>query len=218
MSQRLAAVSDRSRGSSLPAVFVSTGAVLYSSGILIETLLGWPVDPRRGQLSELAAKDSQHRRVFLCLDLLAGAFCIAGGVTISRNQDRPGNHRRQKLEGSLILFGVATLADAFSPLDTAISNEAPGSRTAAPNRSLSHRTHVITSGLAGLGMVGICTEHMYERSAAKSALRGSLGAVTVTTMAGGLMSLAFPKAPAGIIQRIYTLGFSLTCLDLASSW
>lgn len=214
----LAVVRNKPQESSLPAVFVSAGALLYSSGILIEALLGWPIDPRRGQLSELAAKDSPHRRAFVNLDLLSGAFCIAGGVASGRNHDRSRARREQRLAGSLILFGCATLADAFSPLDTAISNDAPRRATAVPTRSLSHRVHAVTSGLASLGMVGVCVEQIRERSAAGPALGGGLGEVTLAAMAGGLLSSVLPKAPAGIIQRMYTIGFSLTCLDLARRW
>ena len=92
------------------------GAVSYSGGMLGEALLGWKLDPQVTLLSELAARDREHRRLFQVLDLGAGSLFITAGMT-----QRSGG---SKWLGSwLELFGAATIGDALSPLDYPISHD-----------------------------------------------------------------------------------------------
>lgn len=194
------------------------GAVSYSGGMLGEALLGWKLDPRVTLLSELAARDREHRRLFQVLDLGAGSLFITAGMT-----QRSGG---SKWLGSwLELFGAATIGDALSPLDYPISHDhlRPGHAQKDWTPSVSHTMHYVTTTVAGVAAAGICLEHWrIQRSAqvpdglAARILRTCAGPAVGLLLLSETLTVLFPKLLPGVVQRVQTLAFSALCLDLAA--
>lgn len=185
------------------------GALTYSSGMLSEALLGWQLDPRVTLLSELAAKDRKHRRIFQVSDVVSGSLFLISAATL-----RP---RSGGLRSFLSVFGAATIADAFSPLDYPISHDhlRPDSVHKPWNAGLRHRAHYVTTSLAGLATTGICFEHWRRQGAGSGIVRRFAGPAVVLGQVAGVLALLSPKLMPGLVQRAQTLGFSAIALDLA---
>ncbi|GAA1410233.1 hypothetical protein AUR04nite_11630 [Glutamicibacter uratoxydans] len=202
------------------------GAAAYSAGIVSEALLRWPLNPATTLLSELAARDRGYRRIFQASDVCAGALFAASGLQQTRSA-KVG--KAGKLAAaSLVVFGAATIADAFSPLDYPISHAAlrPGTGDGAGDEpwapSISHNAHFVTTTIAGSASVGICLEHWKlarrapRRSGAAGVLRAAAAPATVALLLTGVAALASPKLLPGAVQRVQTLAFATVCLDLAA--
>lgn len=205
------------------------GALAYSAGMLAEAALRWPLDPRTTLLSELAARSQPHRRVFQIGDLLSGGLFLVAAAARCRQtpiQATVPRRGRRRLQLWVALFGAATIADACSPLDYPISQDAGGTgprmKTHVP--SLSHTTHFVTTTVAGLAAAGISLEHYLLQhepgyspgTRVERILRRSAGPLVVLLMLSGVLSLLFPKLVPGLVQRAQTLIFSVLCLDLAA--
>jgi len=186
------------------------GAIAYSSGMIAEAVLGWKLDPRVTLLSELAANDRPHRRIFRRADLVAGALFLTAGAV-------PQPRRANALRGCLAVFGAATIADALSPLDFPISHDslAPENILGQEGRSISHRAHYLTTAVAGGAAAGICIVDWRARRRQGSSARQFAGPAIVLGQLAGLIALASPKFLPGLVQRVQTLGFTALCLDLA---
>ena len=194
------------------------GAVAYSSGMLGEALLGWRLDPRVTLLSELAARDREHRRLFQVLDLGAGSLFVTAGMTQRKNGSK-------WLGTWLEVFGAATIGDALSPLDYPISHEhlRPGHAQKQWTPSVSHTMHYVTTTVAGVAAAGICLEHWkIQRSGQDSdslavrILRTCAGPAVGVLLLSETLTAVFPKLLPGVVQRVQTLAFSALCLDFAS--
>ncbi|WP_333674766.1 DUF998 domain-containing protein [Glutamicibacter sp.] len=193
------------------------GAVAYSSGMLAEALLGWKLDPRVTLLSELAARDREHRRLFQVLDLGAGGLFISAGITV--------RGAGSKWLGTwLEVFGAATIGDALSPLDYPISHEhlRPGHAQKSWTPSISHTMHYATTTVAGVAAAGICLEHWKMQRSEQDPdglariLRTGAGPAVGVLLLSETLTVVFPKLLPGVVQRVQTLAFSALCLDLAS--
>lgn len=212
------------------------GALTYSGGMLAEAVLGWPLDPRTTLLSELAARDQPHRRLFQGGDLLSGGlFTVSGILGVLRSGDGrklrvpPRCTRRgrtvPRLPLYLALFGAATVADACSPLDHRISRGlSETGRRPGEGPSLSHTAHYVTTTIAGLAAVGICLEHhrLQRRTNPTAdgrsgrALQRAAGALTIGLLLAGVLTLLSPRLLPGLMQRLQTLAFTALCMDLAN--
>lgn len=206
------------RRARIRAAALGAGAAVYSLGILGEAVLGWPLDPRTAMLSELAARDRWHRRLFQCGDVAsAGCYLVAAGAS------RPGDSDpRGLLSASLAAFGAATIGDALSPLDYPVSFDDPGSprrgeRPENSGTSASHGRHYVTTTLASAASVGLmaCYWREFGRQPGASARRRLAAPVVLGLLAASAASLASPKLQPGAVQRLYTLGFSALCVDFA---
>lgn len=193
------------------------GAAAYSGGMLGEGMLGWKLDPRVTLLSELAARDREHRRLFQVLDLGAGSLFITAGRT-----QRGGGSKW--LGTWLELFGAATIGDALSPLDYPISHDhlRPGHAQKEWTPSASHTMHYATTTVAGVAAAGICLEHwkMQRRAQAPDGLpvrilRTCAGPAVGLLLLSETLTVVFPQLLPGVVQRVQTLAFSALCLDLA---
>lgn len=193
------------------------GAAAYSGGMLGEGVLGWKLDPRVTLLSELAARDREHRRLFQVLDLGAGSLFITAGRT-----QRGGGSKW--LGTWLELFGAATLGDALSPLDYPISHDhlRPGHAQKEWTPSASHTMHYVTTTVAGVAAAGICLEHwkMQRRAQAPDGLparilRTCAGPAVGLLLLSETLTVVFPQLLPGVVQRVQTLAFTALCLDLA---
>lgn len=193
------------------------GAAAYSGGMLGEGVLGWKLDPRVTLLSELAARDREHRRLFQVLDLGAGSLFITAGRT-----QRGGGSKW--LGTWLELFGAATIGDALSPLDYPISHDhlRPGHAQKEWTPSASHTMHYVTTTVAGVAAAGICLEHwkMQRRAQAPDGLparilRTCAGPAVGLLLLSETLTVVFPQLLPGVVQRVQTLAFSALCLDLA---
>ena len=194
------------------------GAAAYSGGMLGEGVLGWKLDPRVTLLSELAARDREHRRLFQVLDLGAGSLFITAGRT-----QRGGGSKW--LGTWLELFGAATIGDALSPLDYPISHDhlRPGHAQKEWTPSASHTMHYVTTTVAGVAAAGICLEHwkMQRRAQAPDGLparilRTCAGPAVGLLLLSETLTVVFPQLLPGVVQRVQTLAFSALCLDLAA--
>ncbi len=198
------------------------GATAYSAGIVSEALLRWPLNPATTLLSELAARDRGYRRIFQASDVCAGALFAASGL-LQAGGSKVGKGGKLAA-ASLVVFGAATIADAFSPLDYPISHAAlrPGTGEEPWVPSLSHNAHFVTTTIAGGASAGICLEHWKlarrapRRSGAAGVLRAAAGPATVALLLTGVAALASPKLLPGAVQRVQTLAFATVCLDLAA--
>jgi hypothetical protein len=208
-------VADRTR---LYRIALRVGALAYSGGMAGEALLGWRLDPRITLLSELAARDREHRRIFQALDLGAGSLFITAGLI----QRRGGS---KWLGFWLAIFGGATIGDALSPLDYPISHEhlRPRKKDQRWTPSGSHSAHYVTTAVAGVAAAGICLEHWrLQRFAADSGglvgrvVRVSAGPTVGLLLLSETLTLVLPKLLPGVVQRVQTLAFSALCLDLAA--
>lgn len=193
------------------------GAAAYSGGMLGEGVLGWKLDPRVTLLSELAARDREHRRLFQVLDLGAGSLFITAGRT-----QRGGGSKW--LGTWLELFGAATLGDALSPLDYPISHDhlRPGHAQKEWTPSASHTMHYVTTTVAGVAAAGICLEHwkMQRRAQAPDGLparilRTCAGPAVGLLLLSETLTVVFPQLLPGVVQRVQTLAFTALGLDLA---
>lgn len=158
-------------------VLLVLAAVTYA-GFLWEAVLGFPLEPSRSYLSELAARDQASGHVFRMLDALTGV-CIVLGVLLLRRA-RASSHacRPEPLAvlsgGSLAVFGVLTTVDAFVPMACATSaNLACARADAAGQLGLAHELHAVTSGAASVAVLVssalLCTLALRARSSPRAA-------------------------------------------------
>ncbi|WP_159611533.1 DUF998 domain-containing protein [Glutamicibacter sp. JC586] len=189
---------------------IDGAALIYSSGILSEALLGWKLDPRFTLLSELAAKDREHRRIFQASDLIAGSLFVAAGATAPA-------HAPVLLRTCLKIFGIATIADALSPLDYPISHDhlRPEAQGYPGHRTLSHYSHYLTTTVAGVAATGVCLHDWQAHRFQKGSLRKFAGPAVIAAQVAGIASLSSEKLLPGAVQRIQTLGFTLLCWEIA---
>ena len=60
---------------------LTLAGVLYA-GVVLEAVVGWPLDPARSYLSELAALDQPTSGLFRSTDLVAGVLVVTGLVLL----------------------------------------------------------------------------------------------------------------------------------------
>ena len=136
--------------STVPLVLLVFAAVLYL-GVPYEAAAGYPLDPSRSYLSELAAADQSFAPLFRFLDGTAGTLTAIAAVLLLLAS--PRWPLRVPIVG-LGVFGLGTLADAVFPMACASSASAVCARAdAAGTLGIVHQIHTVTSVTALLGGV-----------------------------------------------------------------
>lgn len=203
-------------------VLLTLAGVLYA-GVVLEAVVGWPLDPARSYLSELAALDQPTSGLFRSTDLVAGVLVVTGLVLLGLA------HRRRRALGhpaaslaqcvtawALVGFGVATVADALLPLDCALSLGECAAREDAGSVSLAHQAHTYSSVASGVGsfvasagVVWLARARRRSLLGLSARLAGALGPVLgVVTGAIGLFGSPLPVG-TGIVQRVQVVAFAV---------
>lgn len=187
--------------------------VLYL-GVPYEALAGFPIDPSRSYLSELAAEDQPLRWMFRGLDGAAGILAVIGAKSFLM---RGSAVRLRFAAGGVAVFGVGTLADVVLPMACASSVSASCAAADAAGRlGLIHQAHSVASVVALGGAV-------FAAVGIASAMRGSMVApmarVTIWVGAGMLVAATVAvsvlaiggiddgvlPAGGGYVQRLQTI-------------
>lgn len=160
------------------AIALCVGAIAYASPIF-EAFAGYPLDPARSYLSELAARSQPFNGYFRLADAAAALAVLAGALCATRLA-RPRLNRiagdpatgsflqriwvrlrddawlRTAMPIALATFAIATVLDAVSPMDCATSIAECRARELSGQVSLSHHLHALTSAVAGAGIIAVC--------------------------------------------------------------
>ncbi|MBB6173579.1 hypothetical protein HNR23_003639 [Nocardiopsis mwathae] len=189
-------------------------AVAYSLWV-VEFALPTGIDPGLSFVSELSAADAPFGDVFRGADRAAGVLAVVCGViglAVGAGRDRAEGGKRDLwtpvLWLALIVFGAATFADSFLPMDCAVSADAAcAAAERAGELSAVHTAHAYSSSIAGTaGIVGVAALALRERHGRAWALGWVLLAVQVAAMVAVLALLAVgdgqPVDGFGIAQRV----------------
>ncbi|OAN35827.1 hypothetical protein A4X17_00210 [Plantibacter sp. H53] len=220
----------RRHPSTLPAVLLTSAAALYL-GLPAEALLGFPLDPTRSYLSELAASDQPSSMVFRGLDLLAGALVLLACAVMFRRLHTTSDGLRTAMLASLALFGIGTMADVLFPMACAPSADARcAAADAAGTLGPAHLVHTAASASALAAASAVAAILLIMVARAARGLPTALGpspsprrsvAVTVVTVlvlvtsitvtALSLSGSATGVLPAGggVVQRVQTMTICL---------
>ncbi len=203
-------------------VLLTLAGILYV-GVVLEAVSGWPLDPARSYLSELAARDQPTSALFRGADLAAGALVVVGLAVLAVA------HRRRRAAGfaaatlaqrvtfwALVAFGLATMVDALLPLDCALSVGTCAAREESGHLSAAHHAHTVSSVASGIGSfvasAGVVWLARARRRTAlgfSARLAGALGPVLgIVTGAIGLFGSPLPLG-TGIAQRVQIVAFSV---------
>lgn len=211
-----------SRPVTVAQVFLTLAGILYV-GVVLEVAAGWPLDPTRSYLSELAALDQPTSALFRGTDLAAGALVVAGlavlGVAYRRR--RAAGHAAATLVQrvtfwALVAFGLATMADALLPLDCALSVGTCAAREEAGHLSATHHAHTFSSVASGIGsfvasagIVWLARARRRTLLGFSARLAGALGPVLgIVTGTIGMFGSPLPFG-TGIAQRLQIVAFSV---------
>jgi hypothetical protein len=203
-------------------VLLALAGILYL-GVVVEAAAGWPLDPARSYLSELAALDQATSPLFRSTDVAAGALVLGGLVLLgaayrlSRRAGEPAATLVQQVTfWAFVAFGLATMADALLPLDCALSVGDCAAREAAGELSLAHEAHTFSSVASGVssfvasaGVVWLARARRRTLLGFSARLAGALGpCLGVVTGAIGLFGSPLPVG-TGIVQRVQIVAFSV---------
>ncbi|MFF3066510.1 DUF998 domain-containing protein [Oerskovia sp. NPDC057915] len=203
-------------------VLLTLAGILYV-GVVLEAAAGWPLDPARSYLSELAALDQPTSALFRGTDLASGALVVAGltvlGVAHRRRRatGRPAASLVQRVTfWALVAFGLATMADALLPLDCALSVGSCAAREEAGHLSAAHHAHTFSSVASGIssfvasaGIVWLARARRRTPLGVSARLAGSLGPVLgIVTGTIGMFGSPLPLG-TGIAQRVQIVAFSV---------
>ncbi|WP_424937047.1 MULTISPECIES: DUF998 domain-containing protein [Bacteria] len=204
--------------STVPLVLLVFAAVLYL-GVPYEAVAGYPLDPSRSYLSELAAADQPLAPLFRFLDGSAGALvAIAATLLLFASPRWP---LRVPIVG-LGVFGLGTLADVVFPMACASSLSAACARAdAAGTLGIAHQVHTVTSVVALLGAVVAALSLVLLAQwtgirPVRARILATVGAtlligVTIAISVIALASTADGALPpgAGYVQRVQTVLLSV---------
>lgn len=124
-------------------------AVAYS-GVVWEALAGYPLDPSRAYLSELAAENQPTSPIFRGLDALTGVLVlVAVALTRARWASAAASATVRWSAMLLGAFAALTVADSLVPLACAGSADATcAAADAAGTLGFAHQVHAVTSSSA----------------------------------------------------------------------
>ena len=204
--------------STVPLVLLVFAAVLYL-GVPYEAVAGYPLDPSRSYLSELAAADQPFAPLFRFLDGSAGVLtAIAAALLLFASPRWP---LRVPIAG-LGVFGLGTLADVVFPMACASSASAVCARAdAAGTLGIAHQVHTVTSVIALLGGVVAVVSLVvlvhrtgvqpartrFLATAGAALLIGATAAISVVALASTAEGTLPPGA--GYVQRLQTVLLSV---------
>ncbi|KZM35673.1 DUF998 domain-containing protein [Oerskovia enterophila] len=203
-------------------VLLTLAGVLYL-GVVVEAAAGWPLDPARSYLSELAALDQATSPLFRSTDVAAGTLVVVGlallgtAYRLARHEGEPAATIVQKVTfWAFVVFGLATVADALLPLDCALSVGDCAAREEAGELSLAHQAHTFSSVASGVssfvasaGVVWLAHARRRTPLGISARLAGALGPLLgVVTGTIGLFGSPLPVG-TGIVQRVQIVAFSV---------
>lgn len=196
----------------LPAALLVAGALAYSSWVLDIGLVSG-VDPLRGYVSELGARDRPLGALYRTADLIAALLVASAGAVVLQ---RP-LHGRWQLFGwvALMVFAVATLLDSRWPMACAPSVH-PGCDAGSAGSSMSETLHAIFSSVASTAALfaAACCWLAIRRIDApqwRRLLSGGSVVVLVTATAWTLAAIALREQHVlylGLAQRAQLIGTS----------
>ncbi|MDR6867068.1 hypothetical protein J2Y69_001667 [Microbacterium resistens] len=204
----------RARCETVASVLLLIAALLYL-GLPYEAAAGFPLDPARSYLSELAAEDQPLSLSFRLADGAAGLLAAIAAILLIATHPRwPG----RTVAAAVAVFGLGTLADVVFPMACATSASAACARAdAAGALGLSHQIHTVTSVVALTAVVVsaiVLVLLVWSTPPRPSALGVVLAIGTVlliaSTVAISVIALASAAdgtlpAGAGYVQRVQTL-------------
>jgi len=203
-------------------VLLTLAGILYV-GVVLEAAAGWPLDPTRSYLSELAALDQPTSALFRGSDLAAGALVVVGlaALGVAYRRRRAAGHPPASLVQrvtfwALVAFGLATMADALLPLDCALSVGTCAAREEAGHLSATHHAHTFSSVASGIGsfvasagIVWLARARRRTPLGFSARLAGALGPVLgIVTGTIGMFGSPLPLG-TGIAQRVQIVAFSV---------
>lgn len=203
-------------------VLLALAGILYL-GVVVEAAAGWPLDPARSYLSELAALDQATSPLFRSTDVAAGALVLVGLALLgaayarARRAGEPAATLVQMVTfWAFVAFGLATVADALLPLDCALSVGDCAAREEAGELSLAHDAHTFSSVASGVssfvasaGVVWLARARRRTLLGFSARLAGSLGPfLGIVTGTIGLFGSPLPVG-TGIVQRVQIVAFSV---------
>lgn len=208
---------------------LTLAAVLYL-GVPLETAVGFPLDPTRSYLSELAAPDQRSSSLFRIADAVAGGLVVLGCLVMAHR----GVQRDRLREATLLalgVFGLGTIADVVFPMACAPSASvqcaaADVAGTLGPVHALHTVASVIALAAAAttavlLLLTAVRTPREPGRLRVSSGLRRHVvcicavtglviaSSVVVTPMSMSNAATGTLPFGGGIAQRAQTLGISV---------
>jgi hypothetical protein len=197
-------------------VLLVVAAITYS-GLPWEAVAGFPLDPSRSYLSELAAADQQHGWLFRTLDAVTGALVLVALAVRGRAKGQAGLARASAV--ALAAFAILTIVDASSPMACATSSSPRCAAADAANAlGVSHQIHTVSSAgaltavvvSAGLLAIAIARGRTRSRPVERGtffAVAGALVVVTVLVTVLALLSVGDGRLVhgGGLVQRAQTL-------------
>ena len=205
-------------------------AALLYLGVPLETATGFPLDPTRSYLSELAASDQPNSSLFRIADAVAGGLVVLGCLVMAHR-----GVQRDRLRAATLLtlgvFGLGTIADVVVPMACAPSaSERCAAADVAGTLGSVHALHTVASVIALTAAA--TTAVLLSLTAVKTPqgpgpLQDSSGsrrrvvcmyAVTGLVIASSVLVTAMSMSHAatgtlpfggGIAQRAQTLGISV---------
>lgn len=196
-------------------ILLLSAAILYS-GVPWEAAAGYPLDPSRSYLSELAAQDQPLGALFRSLDGLTGALVL---VALALVAGRPLSRLVRASAVALAAFAALTILDALSPMACATSADARCAEADAANAlGLSHHLHAVSSAGAlaavAVSAVLLVIAAARDREAASAVARGALVTVVAMLVAVTLIITLLAMLSAGdgrlidgggLVQRVQVL-------------
>ena len=201
-------------------VLLVVAAVTYS-GFPWEAAAGFPLDPSRSYLSELAAADRPSGWLFRSLDITTGLLILAALVGAPRRPRPVGLVRGA--EFALAVFAFLTIVDASSPMACASSASLDCARADAANAlGLGHQIHTVSSAgalaailvSAILLSVSVLRGGPRTRPLERRLLVGVVGLLAAVTLLVSVLALASTGDGrlvdgGGVVQRVQVLLVSM---------
>jgi len=192
-------------------------AAITYSGLPWEAVAGFPLDPARSYLSELAAQDQPAGLIFRALDGLTGVLVLIALALGSRMPRCTGLTKGSAF--ALAAFAALTIVDASSPMACATSSSVRCAAADAANAlGLPHQIHTVSSAgalaAAVVSAVLLVIAVVRDRARRRAVERGVLVAIvgmligtTVLVTVLAMLSTADGRLVdgGGIVQRAQVL-------------
>ncbi|MEB4613704.1 DUF998 domain-containing protein [Leucobacter sp. M11] len=169
-------------------ILLLAAAVTYA-GVPWEALVGFPLDPARSYLSELAAVDQPTSPLFRMLDGLTGALILCA-LFLGRQKPRVRGTRSASAF-TFAAFACLTLLDAASPMACATSASAQCAAADAANTlGTTHQVHTLSSSAALIAVllsaillaISVTRDRAPARLLERWLVLGGVGALTAVTI------------------------------------
>lgn len=167
-------------------VLLLIAAITYS-GLPWEAATGFPLDPARSYLSELAAADQPSGVIFRALDGLTGVLVLVALALGIRTPSSTGLVKGSAI--ALAAFAALTIIDASSPMACATSTSLRCAAADASNTlGLSHQIHTVSS--AGALAAVVVSALLLTIATMRDRTRSSAGGRGVLFVIAGMLIAA----------------------------